>query len=211
MEIQSHLLPTAGAPTSPRPPEALGTCESRAAPAPSPPLPGSSSPLPHPLRGICAPQLPRPQSRIAGSRFWRGAWEAEAAARKPCGSGNLGGSWRPRSAHRPFPLWPRGGAWLSAQLQPLRLRWEPRSPCLQDWLPGPSPTSVGQCTYQGLSEGGRSVGWEQFGHISPLPASLLKAAGRAHCLLVNSRGGICGKGDPPAPTLETVDSWWGWG
>lgn len=64
MEIQSHLLPAAGAPTSPRPPEVLGTCESRANPPPPPPAPRrslippplapSSSPLPWPLRGICA-------------------------------------------------------------------------------------------------------------------------------------------------------------
>lgn len=150
-------------------------------PPPSHPSPAlrPSGPLPQPFQGICALQLPRPQAQITGSWFWRGAWEAEAATGKACGSGNLGGSWPLRSAHRPFPLLPRGGAW-----------WSPlgtRRPCFQDWLPEPSRTPVGKFSSQGLPQGGRSVGWEQFDHTLFLPTSLLKAAVRAHRLLVQGR------------------------
>lgn len=79
VEIQPHLLPAAGAPTSPRPPDALGTCQPQATPPPRTPPPLV---LPPSFPGLCP-------DRWLGS--WRGAWEAERWRGSPAGLGNLGG------------------------------------------------------------------------------------------------------------------------
>lgn len=70
VEIQSHLLPAAGAPTT----HALLRPRGLASPGLSPTPPRwSSTPLLPLLR------LPRSRPQISGSWFWLGAWEAVCA------------------------------------------------------------------------------------------------------------------------------------
>lgn len=104
VEIQSHLLPAAGAPTSPRPPDALGTCSPRPPLHPEPRPPGSPAPeLPRPLPRSLARGPGAGPGKLNCGRAALRIWETSVAPLRPLALPASATRWRLVLFS---PLWP---------------------------------------------------------------------------------------------------------